>query len=606
MRRLSLILVLAVLVGGVPVWNAHAGTAHPAVHSSLLLAQAAVQPPPGLFSGIASAIDNFVNSIVGTVKAAFGFVTRPVPKPPKGPAPTVGGPHILESNMPGSEEGKKGFGFVTRPVPKATEPEAPMLNPPESNMPGSEEEKAGFGFVTTPKPVTAPEKKGSFSLFPASNRPSGEKSATKAPAKSSPVNSSAATATAGSSPAKSSQEDVLKYADVNAAKVPASTTAVAPSAVKEQPREVPQSAPVAQATASNRADSSSAQAPLLYSQPYAALPTTSRPAPATAPVVTRPVETRPIEIRPVETRPVTPPTREPVAAMPRFIDTIILPTILPTREPERPITEAEERAAAAATEVPTVAERDATLPERITVEVRPVTEPPATTEETRVTETDGTPLSDTTTVEEPPAMERPATIILSNARDNVIVQTMGSSTLYIVPTTGNVVACTPEVILSLGEGRDGVTRGIVMGDGTVLITPAGYVSEFVRSEGKPYAFDTVPKVCNLRRLFPSDLILDLPRGLTNAKTVVGTDGVVFTAAADADRIIRKIVVRQVGPTAAESRVVEKMIPERNQPQTIRNMTVNGVFPGPFTVQFDGTACEFSSDTDMTCTTRGTL
>lgn len=614
MRRLSFILVLTILVGGLALGNAQAAASRQTAPSSILLAQAAVQPPSGFLSGIVSAIDKMVSSVIDAVKATFGFrpsapkvgnaATAPAPVP-SSTFPTVARPAEIApllASLPAPAQGK---------VPTSTSAPVAAAN-------GSDAPESGHSMVGMAPEAGANEAKTSFSLFPGTTpklgavpppsvakQPAAPRSAGPAVAKAPAATATAAASTAAvadSAAAKLAHtRDPLKYAEVNVAPTVAPAAKAADS-VAAPAREVAPPVAVSSAPAT-RAEAPVASPPLFYSQPIVTALAPARTPPTEVPV-SRP--STPVAAAPV--------SRAPVVAVPRFID-----TVLPTRPV---VTEPASRVAVA--EAPTtIVTRDAALPTRTPVDVAtlsPMDLPPenlATVGRDAVVETP---------VAAAPVAERPRMIILNDGAQQVIIQSMAASTTIIDPVTTEAVVCKSTgdfPILSLGEDEAGITRGVVLSGGTILLKPTDFFKKVLRLEGAPFAIDTPAKDCTLityhSRLSTPDLMVTMPklseadREWVSAKAVVVEGGRVFIVAADntAEKTVRGIVVRE-----ASGRVLLKMLPERNQvAQAVRGMTVTGDLTGRMVADLvltasDGTTttqhCEFSKDIDMTCTARGAL
>lgn len=619
MRRLSFILVLTILVGGLALGDAQASASRPTAPSSILLAQAAVQPPSGFLSGIVSAIDKMVSSVIDAVKATFGFrpsapqvgVAAPAPVP-RSTFPTVARPAEiapLSASLPAAAQGKAPTA-TSAPVAAASGPVAPESDlamvggAPEA---GATEAKTPFSLF----PGTTP-RLGAVTTPSVARQPAAPRSAGPAVAKTPAATATAAASTAAVADSAAAKlaptRDPLKYAEVNVAPTVAPAAKVAdsvaaPSSGPAAPaREVAPPVAVSSVPAT-RAEAPVASPPLFYSQPLVTGLAPARTPPTEVPV-SRP--SAPVAAAPV--------SRAPVVAVPRFID-----TVLPTRPV---VTEPASRVAVAETPT-TIVTRDAALPTRTPVDVAtlsPMDLPPENLA------TVGRDAAVETLVAAAPLVERPRMIILNDGAQQVIIQSMAASTTIIDPVTTEAVVCKSTgdfPILSLGEDEAGITRGVVLSGGTILLKPTDFFKKVLRLEGAPFAIDTPAKDCTLityhSRLSTPDLMVTMPklsetdRELVSVKAVVVEGGRVFMVAADntAEKTLRGIVVRE-----ASGRALLKMLPERNQvAQAVRGMTVTGDLTGRMGADLvltagDGTTttqhCEFSKDIDMTCTIRGAL
>lgn len=610
MRRLSYILVLAILVGGLSLGSTQASAAHSPTHSSVLLAQGAAQPAVGFFSGIASAFDKIVTSVIDAVKAAFGFraLTPKVDLPasvavPSATSPTIvkpAGDASLAASMPAPI---LGVHPVPTPAPAAEAPAEGPLDPQlEPAMPGeiaaAEGPKASFSLFsnTSRSGATTVLSGAKVPVATASARPSAAKAV--AAAQMAPVVAQSASGTTPS---------VATIPQSSATKSQPETVAPAASTVPTASEVQATAATPTERSVNTSGESRVAAAPLptmLYAQQL--ISTTSRPA-------TSEPATRPVAVRPVTRPPTT------VVGYTRFIDDnplIPAPQTRPVTEPAIRVVVEEEPVA--------VVTRSATLPTRIE-EVRTPTDlfPNNATVEPPTESRDA---GEETPVAAAPVGAMPRTIILNNGEQPVIIQTTATSATVIDPATFEAVVCKIEgdfPVLSLGEDDAGLTRGVVLAGGAILLKPADFFKKFLRLEGAPFAIDAPAKECSLlvlhSRLSTPDLVINMPklseadRELVSAKAAVVDGGRVFIVAADnsAEKTLRGIVVRE-----ADGRRLFKLLPERNQvAQTVRSMTVTGDLATRMVVDLvlnasDGTGttqhCEFAKDANMTCTTRGAL
>ncbi len=561
MKRLALVLMLTIGVGGMPLWEAHAATSHSATNSPAVSAN--------IFSGLASAIDRFVSSVIETFKTALGIrvatkvetqAPRRTPEPVSVP---VTRPATEVVSLPASAP-DPGSTPAPQTVPARVAP---------TSVPAKPSTDTAHVAASAPSRGEASETKmGSFSLFPTPRSAEGPATPTASTIPDRPI-----------SP-PSTQKGTSSIAAQSVAQTP-------PLAIPATASTTPVELPATESRASPSELRVAPSGPVTFSLPLITL----------APTRTAPAETRTVAVAPF--------VREPVVAVPRFID-----TVLPTRPVDEPTA---------------MSTRDAAPPTRPPEDARiasPVDEVPAApAEETSATQ--GTRETKPT-----PALElSPGTTLLSDGTQRVLIQSNATSTTITDGATGGAVVCKASddfPVISLGENETGVTRAVVLGGGVIVLKPTGFFKKFIEAEGDRPAADTPPKDCNLiasiGRLSTPDLVLNMPkmsetdRELTSAKTMAGGTGRVFIVVADhgTDKILRGIMAIELHETAANSKVLFKMFPERQQlPLVVRGMTVVGDPTGRVTADLvltagDGTTttqhCEFSSETDMTCTIQGAL
>lgn len=585
MRRRLFILVLVLLVGGLPLWNAQASSSHPTVHSSVLLVQA-TPASSGIFSGFVAAIEKFVDSVVQAVSSLF--VGRPADRRDEGRQPAA----VAKAGAP-RELGSMAATAPVKPVVPIAPLSPKMLQAVVPTPPPSAEDALSDELGEEAMTAAKPAANTAVTSVPAVRAGSGSKAAANAPSRD-------ATKSSDKAAAKSAAKDTLKLSKVDSspktaasavapsastAPVAGATPAPTSSAAVDRSVAEPRSAPASPGDTRPPAASS----PMLYAQPFAA-PVVSRP--AVAEPVTRPVAVETPVAR-VETRPAP-----RVEEAPRFIDAYLPPPRVEA-EPVRREAIVEERVVAAE-EPPAVAEAPR-------AEVRE--EPPPEVAPTPV-----------------PAPDlRSSTFIISDGVQPLVIQAGARTTSIIDPATTEAVVCktaSESSILTLGEDDAGATRGVVLNGGILLFKPADFFKKFLRLEGAPFAIDAVAKDCDfvahLARLSTPEFIIPMPklseteRELIPANVVVGTGGRIFIVAADntAEKTLRGIAVREAGTSMTDSRTLFKPLPERNQlPLVVRGVTAVGELTGRINVDLvltdrDGTTttqrCEFARDVPMTC------